>query len=307
MSIFNYMKKQPELPLTSESQKRPLSTGSSSDSLDAKKQNTDANNLSIPTGERTVSETEGEFVTPDTPHWVPLLFKAMDTLRGNMDSVQSDIATVIAKVDAVASDLVDFKSEINNRVAELEKAVEFVSNENDSRKTEMDTFRAKLTALEAENVKLRADQATLKDNHELLKRKADSNEQHSRNECLLLHGVAETEGENCVAKFNEVVNSKLGIVADMNTIRRAHRLGAPRTDGKPRAIIARYWSMGLRNKVYASKKNLKGTKTLITENLTARRVAIMNEARVKYGNNSVWSQEGRIYANNGHGKILLSA
>lgn len=290
MSIFNYMTRSSDVTTaTTESTKRPLSTGSSPGAHDAKKPNTEKS----PSPSPSLSDAAAEF-DADTPYWVPLIFAAVD-------QIQRDMTKVIAKVDELA----DFKAELSTRMTDLETSVKFVADEHDKQKADLDAFRARLTAVEAENQKLRAAHDGLKNDHELLTRKADTNEQHSRNECLLLHGVGESEHEDVTQKIVNVINTNLGHDVEKNTIRRAHRLGAPRTDGKPRPIIARFWHMGLRNKIYASKKKLKGLKMLLTENLTVRRLSILNEGRDKYGSNNVWSQEGRIYADNGHSKICL--
>ena len=123
---------------------------------------------------------------------------------------------------------------------------------------------------------------------------------------MLLHGVPETERENTTDKFVSTISTRLALKFDGLAIRRSHRLGKPRTDGKPRAIIVRFWSSALRNDIYRNKKKLKGSGILITENLTVRRLDIMKEARTKYGDGNVWSQEGRIYAKDGESKICLT-
>lgn len=277
-----------------DSTKRALSDPGSPESHDAKKVNEELETSAL---------SEPIEFEAGTPHWVPLMIQAMDKMQRDIASVQQDMASVLTKVDEIS----EFKAEVTKKMTELEKSVKFIADKYDEQKKENDDFREELKQLRSGHDALRGDHNALRNDHELLRRQADTNEQHSRNECLVLHGVAETENEDAVEKFAAVVNGKLGITMQTDAVRRAHRLGAPRDDGKPRAIIARFWHMGLRNQVYRSKKSLKGQKLVITENLTLRRLKILGEAKAKYGERNVWTQEGRLYANNGHKKISLVA
>ena len=308
MSIMNFMTRKvtTDAPVietitpVSDSTKRPRSVGTSPDSHDAKKSNS----------ERQPSLSEiAESFEPETPFWVPAIFKAVDQIQNDMVTVQSTMVKVLSKMDEW--------TEMAKKVGELEKAVEFVTNKFDDQTKEFEkqalkfdeqskafgALQERLKVAEDMNGKLRHD-------HSVLLRQVDSNEQHSRNECLLIHGVPEEENEgkrDHRQLFAEVVTSKVGVKVEKCNLRRAHRLGPARDDGKPRAIIARFDDMYLRNKVYHSKKSLKGTKMVLTESLTSRRLQIMKDGRAKYGNGNVWSIEGRIMANNGFNKISLAS
>ena len=62
----------------------------------------------------------------------------------------------------------------------------------------------------------------------------DANEQHNRNECLLLHGVPENEKETPSQSkdiFTKQVNEHLRIIIQDNYIRQAHRLGKRKAYG----------------------------------------------------------------------------
>ena len=80
-------------------------------------------------------------------------------------------------------------------------------------------------------------------------------------------------------------------------------------EGKPRPIIARFWSSTLRNDLYFNKKLCKGKPISITENLTKRRALLKTETKQKYGAKNVWTKEGRIYAKeeaSGNIKLILA-
>ena len=61
-------------------------------------------------------------------------------------------------------------------------------------------------------------------------------------------------------------------------------------EGKPRPIIIK----SACNTVYKNKKKLKGKSFLITESLTAARLALSKEAEDKCGVRNVWTTNGRI-------------
>ena len=81
-------------------------------------------------------------------------------------------------------------------------------------------------------------------------------------------------------------------------IDRSHRLG--RTTGgvsgrgKPRPIILKFVSYQDRSAVFARKKQLKGSKIVLTENLTRRRAELLAKARATAGVKATWTADGRI-------------
>ena len=146
---------------------------------------------------------------------------------------------------------------------------------------------------------LTASNANLLKTIEILTSQIDSNEQHNRNECLLLHGVPECDKETPRQSrelFAKTINTHLKTDLNISQIKRAHRLGKRKQNGKPMPIIARLWDSEIRNNIYFKKKDCKNTTISITENLTRRRMLLKNEAEAKYGSKNVWSKEGRIYA-----------
>lgn len=243
-------------------------------------------------------ETAATSFDAETPHWVPLIFKVMDTIQVSLD-------TVLGKVD----DLTEFNTSITKRVDDLEESVKFVAKKYDDQKKELDDLKELHQDLK-ETVKAIQDQNTrLSAATGSMFKRMDTNEQHSRNECLLLHGIPEAEGEkppDTASKFAAVVRDQLKIELAPEEIKRAHRLGPARQDGKNRPIIARFANMGKRNHVYFAKKCLKGSGKVITENLTAHRVKVLADAEERYGRKNVWTTEGRIVAKNDSGKININ-
>ena len=134
-----------------------------------------------------------------------------------------------------------------------------------------------------------------------LKYRLDHQEQRSRNECLLIHGVVEDMNENTDDLVLNVMNADLGLEnISMVNIQRSHRLGPSRNakpntrSSRPRAIIVRFMTFRDRNAVFRSKSKLKGKNISISENLTKFRYALYQAAISKYGKGKVWTVEGRV-------------
>lgn len=77
-------------------------------------------------------------------------------------------------------------------------------------------------------------------------------------------------------------------------LNRKHRVGNPKEskEGKPRPITIKSARFDVRNTSYKNEKKLKGKNFLITENLTAARLALLKEE--KCGVRNVWATNGRI-------------
>ena len=82
---------------------------------------------------------------------------------------------------------------------------------------------------------------------------------------------------------------------------RSHRLGVrpdPETPKpKTRGIIVKFTRYDVRAEVYRSKKNLKGTRTFISESLTSERLDVYTQIRKDHEDSvaSTWTQDGKIH------------
>ena len=227
--------------------------------------------------------TEDPSLEKDTPRLVSLLFTSFT-------AVVNELKVVSAKIDAYES----FKSDVSNKFNALNSTV-------DSLKADMECMKAEINIVKSEN-------SELKNTIGSLMAQFEHNEQHSGNECLLLHGVPEKTNqsapENSKLVFASEISSKVGVKMTVKDIKRAHRYGPPRRDGKSRPIIARFWDSSLRNNVYHKKRELKGKGIFVTENLTKVRMELYKKAIVDFGKQQVWSREGRIYAKDSNGKVI---
>ena len=129
----------------------------------------------------------------------------------------------------------------------------------------------------------------------------DDQEQRSRNDCLLIHGIDEQVNDNTDNIALQVINQELGIELTVDGIQRSHRVGPKKetrntrsSKPNPRPIIVRFANWRKRNEVFRAKKMLKGKRISISENLTKNRYNLLKEAIDKYGRGNVWTIDGRV-------------
>ena len=65
----------------------------------------------------------------------------------------------------------------------------------------------------------------------------DQQEQYSQSNCLLVHGIAETNDENTKDLVLKTINENLDIEIPENEIDRSHRIGRKKNGQKPRPIV----------------------------------------------------------------------
>ena len=143
----------------------------------------------------------------------------------------------------------------------------------------------------------------LKKDNESLKMLIDAQEQYSRRNCLLIHGVAETPRENTDNLVLDIIHNQLGIseqIINKKSLDRSHRLGkiknpddrSRRNTGRP--IIVKFALYNERNNVFFNKKKLKNSNVMITENLTKIRHDILKKSLGILGKKSCWTIDGKI-------------
>lgn len=76
---------------------------------------------------------------------------------------------------------------------------------------------------------------------------------------MLVFNLAEVDDKNAVEVFSEFVRDKLKVESQV-AVQRAHRLGRPRRDGKPRPLIALLRDYPDVECLFRNAKNLKGSR-----------------------------------------------
>lgn len=134
----------------------------------------------------------------------------------------------------------------------------------------------------------------------------DNLDNYSRRNCLVFHGVPEVANENVEQAVVNII-STLKIpnwTPEISIIDRCHRLGKHNTvSNNTRPIIVKFTTYNARKNIWNHKKILKGTKILLTESLSQKRLALFKEARTVFGVANVWSMDCRIFIKLHDGKI----
>ncbi len=161
---------------------------------------------------------------------------------------------------------------------------------------DMDTVRATTNELKEENTNLKRKINKLEDT---LDTRTDELEQYSRRNCLLIHGIQEHLREDTNDIVIDTVAQHLNVNISPAEIDRSHRLGSKKNDGdsdrpRPRPIIVKFVSYSTRSKVFRSKRHLKGTNIVITENLTKRRADLLRSTKQHSSVERAWTIDGRI-------------
>ncbi len=124
----------------------------------------------------------------------------------------------------------------------------------------------------------------------------DALEQYSRRNCLLCYGVPKTD--DTTESVISLCKGKLDVDVSRYLIGRSHRLGqrhvGPSGEYKPRPIIVKFRSYETRRSVFSAKRRLKGTKFVVTENLTRRRNDLLTKVRSLDTVSCAWTTDGRI-------------
>lgn len=144
-------------------------------------------------------------------------------------------------------------------------------------------YEAKVESLQSEllEAKLKIDN---------LNEKMDWN---ARSKNLRIYGVPDNLGENTSAVMVDLITNKMKCDISNNDVSDCFRLGKY-DNNKPRAIVVKFVRKQKREDVFSKKKNLKGTRITVREDLTAQRLNILKTAINKCGNKNVWTTNGIV-------------
>ena len=151
------------------------------------------------------------------------------------------------------------KIEGDKQLAELTESVQHMSDKFDD--FEKDRKRKK----EVIN-NLKEEVSTLEGRVETLEKESDDQEQYSRRNCILVHGLEENKDEITDDLVASSIKDKIDIDLSVNDIDRSHQIGKP-NQRKKRTIIVKCVRYNDRRKVFSNKKKLKDPGISITESL----------------------------------------
>lgn len=191
-------------------------------------------------------------------------------------------------MESIKTSLAELSEQFNAGLEEIKKEIKTSSpatSPTSNITSQLNSFRLFVLS-SLQNLKLQV---------ELLSRQYDETEMRSRRKMILVHGVPESKKENTSELVSGLLTDNLKTPeVTTDSISRSFRLGRYDAD-KPRAIVVKFRDVSLRNKIWYSKKALKGTGITLSEFLTKSRHEIFLNARRRFGISNSWTREGYIY------------
>ena len=182
-----------------------------------------------------------------------------------------------------------------SQLVDLKKSVDLISTQFDEYEKERVEREEKIKNLEKIVTNINEKVSVLNKQVGDLDQKIEKQEQYSRRNCLLIHGVTENKDENTDDVVLSIFKDEMDIEIFTDDLDRTHRIGKTKDNNKHRRpIIVKFASHNDKHKVLRNKKRLKGKKISITESLTKTRMAKLNEARDVFSFTNVWTSDGRI-------------
>ena len=174
------------------------------------------------------------------------------------------------------------------QLKELSEAVEFITKK-------FDQYEAERKEKEKIINDLQGKVSEMSNELEVLKNSLDRQQQYSRRNCVLIHGISEQKCEDTDEQALKTIKEGLGETVKKSDLDRTLRIGAFKEGkNKCRSIIVKFFWYNVRDKVFKNKKKLKGKGYSVTGSLTVLRIKRHTEARNSFGFINVWTQDGKI-------------
>nr|CAH7765595.1 unnamed protein product [Callosobruchus chinensis] len=177
----------------------------------------------------------------------------------------------------------------------IEKVVDGVTKTIEER---IGRLEQKIEAIALENSTvirdIKEEAAILKSENEYLLRVFDDIDQQSRNKNLRIFNFPEKNGEDLPQEIIRLCNSKLDVPIEKEDIVVCSRIGKKLTN-RPRSILLKLAHVSSKQRIYKNKSRLKGSGIVIKEDLSEKRLKLMQVAIEKTSLKQVWSFNGSIY------------
>ena len=247
----------------------------------------------------------GEIMSNEQSSEVSSQLAALNVMVTNISSQMANLATNDA--------LRNLNSELTKLVKALNERLDKVDGELFEMKNKNEGLQKALSAVSQQNSELRAEIEGQKERFMLNEKRHNDLEQHSRKQNLRVFGVPEPQGEeketgkDCIEKVAQIFKEKVGVPIGVEHIEVAHRTGslaAARANKRSRPIIVRFLSRKDRETVLVNRKNLKGKKVSIGEDLTITNLKVLKRLEEHSGTMSSWSVRGNLFAKLKNGVVV---
>lgn len=111
---------------------------------------------------------------------------------------------------------------------------------------------------------------------------------------LIIYGISENDDLNIYENVLNIFSNKLNVNIAKTDIKYCYRLGQKIASKKSRPVLIEFVHRWMRDQLFYSKRNLKGTKILIVEKLSSHTLELFKKVRDKMGQSS-WTYGGTIY------------
>ena len=263
------------------SKKRDLSSNNSNDGKVAKKvredvQGSASSDISICTDDVFATALE----SPNCEDILFMTLKKLDLQIKEIHALSQENKESNIKGEYHLAGLAESISLMNEKFEDINKKFDNYEKERKEKEKEIKDLKEKVLILSKEK----------KDLEQII----DRQEQYSRRNCILIHGVKEEQNEDTDNVVVKLIKDNLEEDVDLTELDRSHRIGKKKSNGKARPIIVKFAQYNVRRKVFYNKKKLKGKNISITESLTKFQMEKLQEARELYDRKNVWTYDGRI-------------
>jgi hypothetical protein len=141
---------------------------------------------------------------------------------------------------------------------------------------------------------------SLEEQIELISEKSNDNEQYSRRSNIRIFGLetrnsSSEAAEDCTKVVVDFCKDELGVDVKKDEIDRAHRVGRP-NGNKARALIVKFKSHFSKIKVMKAKRQLKGKRIYVNEDLTKHNLWLLKQTKEACkGKGYVYTVDGNIF------------
>jgi len=214
-----------------------------------------------------------------------------ETLKGMVTEIVKQVREDMIKI-------------FEGKIDKLESRIFDVEKENDNLKKEIEKVRK-----EAEHREDVLRQAVTDQDETISQQGGRINglDQYSRRNNIIISGIQEDKTETpmqTTEKIVTILNEKfINLNLHKSDIDISHRLGKIQTD-RPRPIIAKFVSRLVRNEVMFRRRELKGTRIFINEDLShLNRFMLTAVKKTIPDNEAVWTRDGTLHHKTADGKI----
>ena len=185
-------------------------------------------------------EVDSVFTTSmDSPECLQILFNCLQ-------NVEKSVKEIHEMQEKTQSSQIKGKSQLK----EFSEAVEFITKK-------FDQYEAERKEKEKIINDLQGKVSEMSNELEVLKNSLDRQQQYSRRNCVLIHGISEQKGEDTDEQALKIIREELGETVEKSDFDRTHRIGAFKVDkSKCRPTIVKFSRYDVRDKVFKNKKKL---------------------------------------------------